>query len=312
LTRPASLREIVSHSAYFGRRVLERLGQVLRAGYFDLVVLEKELLPYFPFGLELLLRRYQPGLITLYDDAVYIGYQQHPWALIRLMCRHKIQRVMQISSRVIVWNQYLADYAARYNCNVTVVNSGVDLRRYRLKSERDRAESCVIIGWIGTPNSFPYLASLEEVFRDLARQHRIQLRVVSSADYQSSSVQVDNRSWSLKTEVDDLCTFDIGIMPLADDPWTRGKSAYKAVQYMAVGIPVVGSPVGAATDVIYDGVSGFLASTPEQWREKLEVLIENPELRRQQGLAGRERVEQTYSIQAVAPRLIEAMQSVAG
>ncbi len=101
-------------------------------------------------------------------------------------------------------------------------------------------------------------------------------------------------------------------MPLADDPWTRGKSAYKAVQYMAVGIPVVGSPVGAASEVIGDGVSGYLASTPEQWRERLTMLIENPELRRQQGLAGRQRVEQIYSIQAVAPRLIEAIQSVAG
>ncbi len=164
LTRPASLREIAGHSAYFGRRVFKRLGQAFKAGRFDLVVLEKELLPYFPFGLESLLRRNQPRLITLYDDAVYVGYQRHPWALIRLLCREKIQHVMQISSRVIVWNKYLADYAARFNPHVTIVNSGVDLRRYRLKSDRERAESCVIIGWIGTPNSFPYLASLKTCF----------------------------------------------------------------------------------------------------------------------------------------------------
>jgi glycosyltransferase involved in cell wall biosynthesis len=312
LTRPASLYEIASHSGYFSRRVFKRLGQVLRSGSFDLVVLEKELLPYFPFGLESLLRRNQPRVITLYDDAVYVGYQRHPWALIRLLCREKIQHVMQISSRVIVWNKYLADYAARFNPHVTIVNSGVDLRRYRLKSDRERAESRVIIGWIGTPNSFPYLAGLENVLCDLARRYGVKLRVVSSVDYQSSSIPVENRRWGLETEVDDLCTFDIGIMPLADDPWTRGKSAYKAVQYMAVGIPVVGSPVGAASEVIGDGVSGYLASTPEQWRERLAKLIENPELRRRQGLAGRQRVEQVYSIQAVAPRLVEAIQSVAG
>ncbi len=312
LTRPASLREIAGHSAYFARRVAGRLGQVFQAGHFDLVVLEKELLPYFPFGLELLLRRNQSRLVTLYDDAVYIGYQQHPWALIRLLCREKIQHVMQISSRVIVWNRYLADYAARFNSHVTIVNSGVDLRRYRLRSDREPAAGSVILGWIGTPNSFRYLVSLEDVFRDLARRYGVRLRVVSSVDYQSSSIPVENRRWGLETEVDDLCTFDIGLMPLADDPWTRGKSAYKAVQYMAVGLPVVGSPVGTASDVICDGISGYLASTPEQWRERLTMLIENPELRRQQGLAGRKRVEQTYSIQAVAPRLIEAIQSAAG
>jgi glycosyltransferase involved in cell wall biosynthesis len=312
LTRPASLGEIARHSVYFGRRVARRLGQVFQAGRFDLVVLEKELLPYFPFGLELLLRRNQPRVITLYDDAVYIGYQRHPWALIRLLCREKIRQVMQISSRVIVWNKYLADYAARFNPQVTIVNSAVDLRRYRLKSDWEQAEGRVILGWIGTPNSFRYLAGLDDVLRDLARRHGVKLRVVSSVDYQSSSIPVENRRWGLETEVDDLCTFDIGIMPLADDPWTRGKSAYKAVQYMAVGLPVVGSPVGTASEVICDGVSGYLAGTPEQWRERLALLIENPELRRQQGLAGRKRVEQTYSLQAVAPRLIEAIQSAAG
>jgi glycosyltransferase involved in cell wall biosynthesis len=192
------------------------------------------------------------------------------------------------------------------------VNTGVDLRRYRVKDDRSiNNDDTIVIGWMGTPNSFRYLQSLEDAFRQLSRRYSIELRVISSIDYTSSSVKVGNRRWSLDTEVDDLCAFDIGIMPLCDDEWARGKSGYKAVQYMAVGIPAVCSPVGVTTEIVQDGARGFLASTTAEWVDKLAALIESPELRRRHGRAGRRAVETAYSIQAVAPRLVAILQGLA-
>jgi len=309
LSHPATARQVVPHIGYFMFRLLQRVKAVLQANSFDVVVFEKELLPYFPYGLESILERLKPRMVSLYDDAVHIGYQRHPSAVVRLMGRNKIERIMRLSAHVIVWNQYLADYARQFNSNVTIINSGVDLRRYRLKTEHDcEPHGRVIIGWIGTPNSYPYLEQLEGVFRYLALKYDVTLRIVSSIDYLSANIRLDNRRWSIATEVDDLCSFDIGIMPLADDAWTRGKSAYKAVQYLAVGVPAVGSPVGVTVDVIRDGATGFLARTPAEWIERLSILIEQPHLRAQLGLAGRQLVENTFSIQAMAPRYIEALQ----
>jgi glycosyltransferase involved in cell wall biosynthesis len=206
----------------------------------------------------------------------------------------------------------LGDDARRFNPSVSVVNTGVDLRRYHVRNYQDRDwADPVVIGWIGTPNSYKYIRDLEEVFRALSERYEITLRIVSSMDYTSQSVRVDNRRWSLETEVSDLCTFDIGIMPLPDDEWTRGKSGCKAVQYLAVGVPAVCSPVGITTEIVQDGVNGFLASTPEEWLEKLSVLVGNADMRQRQGLAGRQQVEEKYCIQAVAPQLIRILKSLA-
>lgn len=312
LSRPATFAELATHADYLLNRMLNRLAELLRVSQFDVVVLEKEVLPYFPFGLEVILKKQQPKLVSLYDDAVHAHYAANPSPLVRWLCRDKIRRVIAISWQVIVWNDYLAKYARQFNPHVSVVNTGIDLRYYRLKSDQDRdPEGRVVIGWIGTPNSFPHIAALEEVFARLANCHNVELRVISSIEYESTNIRVSNRRWSLETEVDDLCSFDIGIMPLADNSGTRGKSAYKAVQYMGVGVPVVCSPVGVNAKIVQEGVNGFLASTPAEWFEKLSCLIEDPALRQAQGHAGRQIVEETYSVQAVAPRLVNILKSIA-
>lgn len=311
LGRPATLGEIVRHSGYFSRRILERISNAMQGDKFDVVIIEKELIPYFPFGLEIVLRWLQPKLVSLYDDAVHVHYRNHPWRIVRFLCRKKIQHVIEISTHVITWNRNLAEYARQFNPNVTMVDTAIDLRRYRCKIKQPPSPNGhVVIGWIGTPNSFPYLTSLEPVFQELATRYDIELCVISSNEFRSGNISVTNRKWALETEVDDLCCCDIGIMPLVDNEWTRGKSAYKLVQYMGVGIPAVSSPVGVNTEIIRDGVNGFLADTPETWIKKLSLLIENPELRRQQGLAGRRLVENTYSIQSVAPRLIQVLKGL--
>ena len=304
-------QDILMHWSYYRRRLMDRLRWIWNSDPFDMVVLEKELLPYFPYGAEKFLKKNRRKLVTLFDDAVHSYYSNHPNRMVRFLSTRKIESIIRLSDHVIVWNSYLAEYALRHNRHVTVVNTGVDLRRYRIKDynghqDKDR----VVIGWIGTPNSYPYIRDLEEVFARLEERYPVELRIVSSENYNSKNIKVDNRRWSLETEVDDLCSFDIGIMPLPSNEWAKGKSGCKAVQYLAVGVPAVCSPVGITGEIVRNGVNGFLANTPLEWFTNLSHLIENPVLRRQLGLAGQKLVENTYSIQAVAPYLIETLKTV--
>jgi glycosyltransferase involved in cell wall biosynthesis len=291
---------------------MERLRALASARSYDLVVIEKELLPYFPYAVEGVLSRGFRRSVALYDDATHVYYRRHPNPVIRALCRGKIARVMRACSHVIVWNEYLRDYAAKYNPNVSVVNTAVDLRRYEVKRYGQEGPGRpVALGWIGTPNSYPYLRTLEGAFRELAARYDLELHVISSEPYDSPNIRVINKRWSIESEVDDLKAIDIGLMPLPDDEWTRGKSAAKAIQYMAVGVPAVCSPVGVNCQIIEDGVNGFLASSRDEWTAKLARLIENPALRREIGLKGRRTVEAGYCLDAVAPRLVSILRTVA-
>jgi glycosyltransferase involved in cell wall biosynthesis len=315
LKTPTTARNIVRNMDYYLRRILIRLQALARAGNYDAVVLEKEVCPYLPFGLERLLtrKRKHTRLVTLFDDAVHAYYETHPSALVRLLTRRKIERIVQISDEVIVWNAHLGEWARSLNPNVTVLNTGVDLDRYRVKVPADRDPSGrLVIGWIGTPSSFEYIRELEGTFKVLAARYPVVLRVVSSQDYGSPNIQVENRRWSLEREVEDLCSFDAGIMPLPDNDWTRGKSGCKAVQYLAVGVPAICSPVGVATEIIRPGANGFLARTTDEWTEALARLLDDPDLRRTLGENGRAMVVEKYCLQAIAPRLIDAIKGVAG
>jgi glycosyltransferase involved in cell wall biosynthesis len=308
LDRPTGMGEIVRHSLYYARRVLLRLRALIDAHRYDLVVLEKELFPYVPYGFEEWLRRRGVKLVVLFDDATYAYYRQHPFPLVRLLCRGKIERIVRSATHVIVWNDHLAGYMRRLNPRVSVVNSGVDITRYPPKDYRaPRTTDRLVIGWIGTPNGFPYLRSLETIFAELAQQYPIELHVISSMAYSSAHVRVVNRTWSMQTEVQHLHDLDIGVMPLPNDEWTQGKSGVKAVQYMAVGVPAVCSPVGVARRLIAHNVNGMLADHPTAWRCALARLLDDPDLRERMGMAGRATVIQSYSTQSVAPRLVDIL-----
>jgi glycosyltransferase involved in cell wall biosynthesis len=144
----------------------------------------------------------------------------------------------------------------------------------------------------------------------LAQRERFRLRVIGATPYELPGVDVENIKWRSASEVEDLRPVDIGIMPLPDDPWARGKCALKALQYMALAIPTVLSPVGVNAEVVQDGQNGYLASTEDQWVEKLTRLLHNSELRQQLGVAGRRTLENNYSAQVQVPRIAEIFASV--
>jgi len=242
-----------------------------------------------------------------FDDAIFVRYISPSNGLLSLLkCAGKTRTLCRIATRVMAGNRYLADYAARVNPNVTIVPTTIDTDKYTLEP-RQTAGSQPVLGWTGSYSTVQHLDALKDLLRKMAKKENFRLRVIGLADYRIDGVQTEAIAWRSASEVDDLRPVDIGIMPLPDNRWTRGKCACKALQYMGLGIPTVCSPVGANTEIIRDGVNGFLADDEDQWVEKLTLLLRSPELRNRIGLAGRATVESGFSALVQAPRVYEIL-----
>jgi glycosyltransferase involved in cell wall biosynthesis len=266
----------------------------------DLILIEGQLFPYLPPFAERLLIRLRYRLILEFDDAIYhTRFHQK-----------KISNLLRISNGAIVGNGTLAEYARNYSNNVMVIPTVVDTVKFRFMSHKEPHAAIRII-WIGLSYNFHYLSMLSRVLLDLQRDYPLQVRVVSSHPPSLPGVNVEFRPWNLEEEVDMLQTSDIGVMPLHDDIWTRGKCGLKLLQYMAAGLPAVASPIGVNNEIIADGENGFLAASPDEWYAKLDCLCRNPKLRLKVGRAAVRTVEERYSLQVWAPRLIEHYRHVA-
>lgn len=293
--------EVVADYAY-------RMRQLLAAGGFDLLWIEKELFPSLPASAERLLGAVGVPYVVDYDDAVFHVYEQSTNPLKRFL-RRKIDVVMRAAALVVCGNAYLARHATAAGARrVEVVPTAIDLDRYAVV-ERAAREG-VVVGWIGTPNTVKYLDIVLPALRELAARRRVQLRVIG-AELSVPGLDVECRPWSEDTEVRNLADLDIGIMPLTDTPVERGKCGYKLIQYMGCGLPVVASPVGVNRDIVAEGVSGYLAATPERWRCVLSDLCADADKRRRMGVAGRARVEQRYCTSVTGPVLAQLFREVA-
>jgi len=287
----------------------ERLSR-LKPHRYDLVLVHREL---FPLGLKVFLRRlYKMGVPVVYDydDAIFLPQREGRWLLGKLEDTNSVKEIMAISSLVIAGNDFLAAYARRYNQNVTVLPTAVDTGRFRLRNPSKQANHCTI-GWIGSHTTIKYLHSLKGIFERLAKSQSFELKVVgASFSLSVNGLHVRQQWWSLDREVQDFQSCDIGVYPLWDDEWSKGKCGFKAIQYMAVGVPVIASEVGVNREIIQDGVNGFLAASKQEWCDKLALLLKNPDLRREIGLAGRKTVEERYSLDVNAPKLLHALQDI--
>lgn len=288
--------------ASFWRRFVD----ILRARQFDLLVVEKELFPRFPPWCEGILFRLGHKVITDYDDAVYVNYQRS------LLFRDKIDTVIRYSTAVTVGNRYLADYARRFNENVYVIPTVVDLSKYPTIIKEHRKGDLFIVGWIGTPKTVAYLREVQDALATLSKKKNLVLRCIGAPPtLKLPGVAVENVTWSEESETEQLLSMDVGIMPLTDDPFSQGKCGLKLIQYMASGLPVVASPVGVNKEIVKDGVNGFLASKQEEWEDRLDQLERDVALRIRLGCEGRRLVERFYSLQVVAPKLLEIYNKVA-
>lgn len=289
----------------------QRMLQLLGAGKYDAVWLEKECLPKLPAWFELgLLPRHVP-LVVDYDDAVFHQYDLHPSALVRMLLGSKIDAVMRRADLVIAGNAYLADRARQAGARcVEILPTVVDTSRYACKPNMEG--TTVTIGWIGSPATAHFLHLIAPALHEIARERNVRFVAVGANANQLNGLPVAALPWTEAEEVELIQQFDIGIMPLPDEPFERGKCGYKLIQCMACGKPVVASPVGANTEIVRDGGEGFWADSREQWVASLTRLIDDPVLRVRMGDAGRERAVNSYSLNVAAPRLEQLLRSMAG
>jgi glycosyltransferase involved in cell wall biosynthesis len=296
--RGATLRKAVAVLEAMRRRYLE----ALRASRFDLVYVFREdalLGPALPA--RLLVARGVPFVYD-FDDAVWIRYRSpaNP-GFSRLRWPSKTATYCRHARLVLAGNPQLRQYAERVGGRATVVPTTIDTVRYGVP---DRPANRVpIIGWTGSYSTEPYLETIRPALEDLAKRHRYKLVVVGGGAFRLEGVPVEHRPWRAEREVQDLEDLDVGLMPLPDSPWERGKCGLKALQYMALGVPAVVSPVGVNSDIVVHGRTGYLAATIADWVESLSTLMSSQELRREIGLAARGVVEREYSAAVHGPRV---------
>ena len=292
--------------AAYGRRI-----QALRqADRFDLAIVHCELLPFLPGWLERQLL--QIPFLYDYDDAFFLKYRSGRFRLLQPMLGAKADRLMAAAMAVTAGNAGLAAYASRFNSSVSVLPSVVDTDHFR-PADRSRAVCSgqpFTVGWIGSPSTAPYLQLLIDPLQQLARERPVRLLVVGGSAPVIAGVEVIEQSWSLEQEVSLIQQFDVGVMPLPDTPWSRGKCAYKLIQCMACGISVVASRVGANVDAVASGC-GLLADSSQQWLTSFRQLAADPAGRLQLGAAAHQWVERHYSLRSALPLLTSVIQRAA-
>lgn len=298
---------------------LRRLGVLLSAWKYDVLIIEKELFPYLPAYAEFLLKLFGKKYIVDYDDAVFHNYDMSKNKLVRSWMGDKIDRVMGYASMVWVGNGYLKERAIQAGAKRVVematviegkkywnVEWEVESDELRVKSEelgmRNEEMGRVWVGWIGSPSTMKYLRGVIPVLERLGEEVEFGLLIVNGElrirnEELGSKVNIKHIVWSEVGEVEAIRQMDIGIMPLPDDPWERGKCAYKLIQYMACGLPVVASPVGMNQEVVRHGENGFLATTEEEWIHALKTLILDAELLKKMGEKGLEFVKERFTVE---------------
>ena len=286
----------------------KRLWVLFSVFSYDRVVIEKEIFPFLPALAEWMLKLLGIQYIVDYDDAIFHNYDQSANPIIKNFLGNKIANVMRFSGTVVAGNQYLADYAARSGAkNIEIIPTVIDLERYPIKQNAD-ADQC-IVGWIGTKTTFEkHLLPCKGWIKALQIQEpNIRFHIVGITEDMDLGKNVKYIRWTEETEVAEILKMDIGLMPLQDSKWEKGKCAYKLIQYAACGIPGVASDVGMNREVTVPGETGILASADEEWIQAIKTLKSNTELRHQMGRNARKKVEERYCIQQTSTKWKEIL-----
>jgi len=288
---------------------IRRLISLTKIKRYDLLWIEKELFPMLPAWGEELFAELKIPYIVDYDDAIFHNYDLNKNRLIRFFLKDKIDIVMKKAASVIVGNDYLAERAHKAGAKrVEYLPSVVDLEKYKFT---DKFSTDIFrIGWIGSPSTVKHLHLIHNVLKKFCAETVARLIVVGAGEIDLVGVPVEIREWIEDTEVVNIQDFDVGIMPLADEPWERGKCGFKLIQYMACGLPVIGSPVGVNAKIIKHGINGYQAKNINEWIWALQKLKGDQKLRQKMGEAGREIVKKKYCLQVTAPRLVKILYSV--
>lgn len=278
-----------------------RIKDVLRASKFDVVYIQREMFFIGPPFFEYLLKLRDTKVVFDYDDSIWLpNVSEANKNLNWLKSYSKTSKIIAYADLIFAGNKYLSDYASQFNKNVKIIPTTIDTKEY-VRIESDRETSSICIGWSGSITTIqhfrfaePFLKIIKEKYDD-----RVHFKAIGDKNYSNPYFDVTALDWNKADELRELSSFDIGIMPLPDDMWAKGKCGLKGLQYMALEIPTIMSPVGVNEEIIQDGVNGFLATDVNEWVEKISLLIESEELRREMGKNARQTVVDKYSFEAL-------------
>ncbi|MBN8696774.1 MAG: glycosyltransferase family 4 protein [Bacteroidetes bacterium] len=294
------------------RGFLQRFTELSSAKDYDIIFVQREC---FMLGSSFFEKRFSKyaKMIFDFDDSIWLqNVSDANKSFVWLKNAKKTAEITSCAHLVFAGNQYLKDYALKYNSNVEIIPTTIDTVEYR-RVELPGSDK-VIVGWSGsitTIQHFEYAVSVLKKIKDKFKE-KVEIKVIGDSNYVNLDLGVKGMAWNKKTELQDLSSFDIGIMPLPDDEWAKGKCGLKGLQYMALEIPTIMSPVGVNTEIIQDGVNGYLATTEQEWFDKLSLLIESKELRERIGKAGRTTVLEKYSVEANKQKYLDLFNKIIG
>jgi glycosyltransferase involved in cell wall biosynthesis len=265
-----------------------RLATLLRSRSYDVIWVHSELFPYLPGFLESLVGITGRPVVYDCDDAVFHMYDAHPNPAIRWLLGSKLQPLLRTATVALCGNAYLESYAARYCRRTLIVPTVVDTEAYVPVPRH--GDAAPVVGWIGSPSTWRYVEPLLPAILAPIAAAGGRFRAVGAGPRARGIAGVEALDWSEDTEIAEVQSFDIGIMPIPDDKWARGKCGYKLIQYMACGLPVIASPVGVNTEIVEEGRNGYFATSAAEWQEALKGLLADANLRSELGRNGRARV----------------------
>lgn len=302
----------LSKTIFLVKSLMHRKRDLVDVSSYDMVFLYREAHMLGTTWFERRIKKAGVKMVVDFDDSIWLkdvsNGNRH---LAFLKKPGKTAEIVGLCDAVIVGNSYLADYARQYNPNVFVIPTTIDTDYYVPQKVEEKADR-VCIGWTGSSTTLKHFSLAVPVLRKLREKYgeRLTFRLISDELFEGELPGLENVRWNKDSEVKDLMAIDIGIMPLPDDAWSRGKCGFKGLQYMALGKPAVMSPVGVNTDIIDPGRNGFLANTPEEWEDVLSRLIENPSLRQKIGEEGRKTVVERFSFHSQKERYVQIYHDV--
>jgi glycosyltransferase involved in cell wall biosynthesis len=307
--------ELPSTALHLTGALVRRFADVWRARTADVLYVQREAMLLGPPLIEWLAMRLGscPMVLDL-DDATYLPYVSPVYGRLasRLKWFSKTDDLIGWARIVTCGNRTIASYVESKGKPTAIIPTVVDTERFRPRASPP-AGGVPVLGWVGTHSTYPYLETIFPVLQQLARNHRFRLKVVGAGRDRVSlpGVEVENLSWNMAREVADFQSFDIGLYPIVSSEWAAGKSGFKAIQYMAVGIPYVVTPVGSCAEIGQENVTHLSATTPEEWRAALERLLSDASLRRRMGEAGRRHALQYYTVPIQSDKLAQVLREAA-
>lgn len=302
--------KILAKTSILFQSILKRINDIRRTKQHDIVFVQRECLMLGTAFFEKIFAK-KAKLVFDFDDSIWLqNISDANKRLEFLKNPDKTKSIIKVANLVIAGNQYLADYALKFNLNTVIIPTTIDTNIYQPVQKKKSDKIC--IGWTGSFSTIEHFKYRVDVLKRIKEkyQDKVYFKVIGDSSYKEEKLEVKGIMWKRETEVKDLEEVGIGIMPLPDTEWTRGKCGLKGLQYMGLSIPTIMSPVGVNTAIIQDGINGFLADDESEWFNKLSMLIESDELRKKLGEKGRETVVKKYSVEANKDLYVKHLQTL--